>query len=146
MLKSSGRVLELFLSIKGKGKENRDELIVDEHGIIEDKFYAKEADRSILITSLDSYLLAKKSGIEADYGALGENILVDINPYDLNEGDIISLGDVELEITKNCTICNSLAKVHPELPNVLKSDRGIFAKTLKSGKIRKGNTVKILKY
>ena len=146
MGESLGTVLELFLSIKGVGKENRDEILVDENGILEDKFYAKGADRSILITSLDSYLLAKKSNIDMDYGSLGENILVNINPYNLTEGDIISFGELELVITQNCTICNSLSKVDAKLPSVLKSDRGIFAKTLKSGKIRKGDVVKIVKY
>ena len=146
MSESLGTVLELFISIKGVGKERRDEILVDEQGILEDKFYAKEADRSILITSLDSYLLAKENNIDMEYGSLGENILVDINPYSLTEGDIISFGELELVITQNCTICNSLSKVDAKLPSVLKSDRGIFAKTLKSGKIRKGNTVKIIKY
>lgn len=146
MSESLGTVLELFISIKGVGKERRDEILVDEQGILEDKFYAKEADRSILITSFDSYLLAKENNIDMEYGSLGENILVDINPYSLTEGDIISFGELELVITQNCTICNSLSKVDAKLPSVLKSDRGIFAKTLKSGKIRKGNTVKIIKY
>ena len=146
MGESLGTVLELFISIKGVGKENKDEILVDEDGIIDDKFYAIDAKRSILITSLESYLLAKKSNIEMDYGSLGENILIDINPYHLSTGAIISFGDVELEITQNCTICNSLSKVDAKLPSVLKSDRGIFAKTLKSGKIRKGNIVKIIKY
>jgi len=143
---NSGVVLELFLSKKDVGKENRDEILLDENGIIEDKFYAKDANRSILITSRESYLLAKKHDINTEYGSLGENILVSINPYHLNSGDILSIGEVELEITQNCTICNSLSKIDIKLPKVLKSDRGIFAKALKSGKIRKGDIVSILKY
>lgn len=143
---NAGIVLELFLSIKGIGKESRDEILVDRDGIIEDKFYAKDVNRSILITSLDSYILAKESSIEMEYGSLGENILVDLNPYHLIEGDIISFGELELVITQNCTICNSLSKVDAKLPSILKSDRGIFAKTLNSGKIRKGDIVKVLKY
>ncbi len=146
MSENLGTVLELFISIKGIGKESRDEILVDNKGILEDKFYAKDTDRSILITSLDSYLLAKENSIDMEYGSLGENILVDVNPYSLIEGDIISFGELELVITQNCTICNSLSKVDAKLPNILKSDRGVFAKTLKSGKIRKGNIVKILKY
>ncbi len=142
----SGIVLELFLSIKGVGRENRAAILVDKDGIVEDKFYAKDADRSILITSLDSYLLAKENNIDMEYGSLGENILVDVNPYSLTEGDIISFGELELVITQNCTICNSLSKVDNKLPSILKSDRGIFAKTLKSGKIRKGDIVKVIKY
>ncbi len=141
-----GVVLELFLSIKDVGKESRGELLVDAEGILEDKFYAKDSNRSILLTSIESYLLAKESGIDAPYGSLGENVLIDLNPYHLKEGDQVIIGDVTLEITQNCTICNSLAKIDKNLPEVLKSDRGIFAKTIKSGKIRKGDNVNILKY
>ncbi len=141
-----GQVEELFVSIKSVGKENREEITLVSDGVVDDKFFAKEIQRSVLIASLDSYLLAKSNGISMKYGSLGENILININPYHLNTGDKLIIGDVELEITQNCTICNSLAKVDAKLPSILKSDRGIFAKTLKSGKIRKGDTVNILKY
>ena len=143
---SSGIVMELFISNKERGRENKDEILLEEQGICEDKFYAKAVDRSILITSYDSYLIAKENGIEAEFGSLGENILIDINPYGLNSGDQLSIGEAVLEITQNCTICNSLAKVDMNLPKILKSDRGIFARTLKSGKIRKGDVVNILNY
>ena len=143
---TSGLVLELFLSIKNVGKESREMILVEKNGIVEDKFYGKDANRSILITSLDSYYMAKENDIDMPYGSLGENILVDVNPYNLGAGDIISIGETQLEITQNCTICNSLSKVDSKLPSILKSDRGIFAKTIKSGKIRKGDIVKIIKY
>ncbi|MEA3229052.1 MAG: MOSC domain-containing protein [Campylobacterota bacterium] len=141
-----GKVLELFVSIKGKDRENRNDILVDEDGILEDKFYKKNRERSILITSNDSYLLAKENNIETKNGTLGENILIDINPYQLTVNDKIIIGNVELIITQNCTICNSLSKIDKKLPSILKCDRGIFAKTLQSGKIRKGDEVKILKY
>ncbi len=140
-----GRVLKLFISIKGKGKESREELIIDKDGIHEDKFYAKDENRSILITSNDSYKLAKESNIYPEYGSLGENILIDLNPYSLSSGDRILIGDIELEITQNCTICNSLSKIDSKLPSILKSDRGIFAKALNSGKIQKDDFVKIIR-
>jgi len=143
---NAGIVLELFVSIKNAGRENRDEILLENQGICDDKFYGKEVDRTVLITSNDSYILAKENGIDAKYGSLGENILIDINPYNLSSGSKLSIGEVTLEITQNCTICNSLAKVDVNLPKVLKSDRGIFAKTIKSGKIRKGDIVNILKY
>jgi MOSC domain-containing protein YiiM len=143
---SEGLVLELFISCKDKTRKNSDEISVDIKGIQGDKFYDKDETRSILITALDSYTLAKESGIEANYGSLGENILVTINPYSLSQGDRLLIGEVELEITQNCTICNSLAKVDKKLPKVLKSDRGIFAKALMGGKIRKDDIVKVLKY
>ena len=141
-----GIVMELFVSVKNVGKKSCDEISVDENGVIGDKYYAKGPERSILVTSNDSYLLAKKNDINAKYGVLGENILIDLNPYGLSDGDKLIIGEVELAITQSCTICNSLAKVDEKLPSVLKSDRGIFAKTLKSGKIRKGDIVNVLKY
>jgi len=115
---------------------------VDEEGIFDDKFYAKGAQRSVLIASLFSYDLALQNNIDAPKGSLGENILIDLNPYNLEAGREVFIGDVVLEITKNCTICNSLAKVDENLPKVLNKDRGIFAKVIKSGKIRKGDSVK----
>lgn len=142
-----GSVLELYVSIKdNKNRLNKKEVKLDTNGVIEDKFYAKGADRSVLITSITSYELALNHNIEMPYGYLGENILIDLNPYGLSKGDRLEIGDVVLEITDNCTICNSLSKVDALLPKLLANDRGIFAKTLKGGNIRKGNTVNIKKY
>jgi len=137
-----GTVKELYLSTKEGNKENPKEIVVDEKGIYNDKYYAKNLNRSILISSNDSYILAKENGIDVPFGSLGENIFIDINPYNLTTGKKIYIGEVILEITQNCTICNSLAKVDEKLPEILKSDRGIFAKVINSGKIRKGDTVK----
>ena len=143
---NTGTVIDLFISNKDRGRENKNEIELGIKGIYEDKFFGKEVSRSILITSNDSYLMAKENGIDVPFGSLGENILISINPYGLKSGDKLSIGEVVLEITHNCTICNSLSKVDVNLPKVLKSDRGIFAKTIKSGKIRKGDIVNILKY
>ena len=144
---SEGKVLGLFISCNNQtGRTEQEQLQLDENGIINDKFYAKNIDRSILITSKHSYDMAKERSIDIEYGYLGENILIDINPYNLSSGDKVEIADVVLEITDNCTICNSLAKVDTALPKLLADDRGIFAKTLKGGNIRKGDIVKISKY
>ena len=141
MLKT-GLVKELYFSVKNSSRENPQEISVDEQGIENDKFYAKDVNRSILLSSYDSYILAKDNAIDMIDGSLGENILIDINPYSLVSGTKVYIGEVILEITQNCTICNSLAKVDKNLPEILKTDRGIFAKAIKSGKIRKGDTIK----
>lgn len=142
-----GSVLELFKSIKGEeARKSCEELSFDENGIIGDKYYAKNIERSILITSKSSYDMAKEKATEIPYGYLGENIIIDINPYGMKPGEQIQVGEVLLEITNNCTICNSLGKVDSSLPKLLANDRGIFAKTIKGGNIRKGDIVKIIKY
>lgn len=139
-----GKIVELFVSLKNKQKINPQEIQLDGDGVIEDKFYAKGSDRSVLIASTNSYDLAKENDIDLNYGSLGENILVDFNPYNLTSGDRLMINNVILEITQNCTICNSLSKHADGLPALLKSDRGIFAKTVQSGSIKKGDSVKVI--
>jgi len=140
-----GKVLELFIALKGAPKQQRDMIEVDSDGIVGDKFYAKDANRAILLTSKESYLLAQKNGITFEYGLLGENILLDINPYGLLPGDRVKIGDLMLEITQNCTICNSLSKIDKTLPKLLQCDRGIFAKALSNGTIKNNDIIKIYK-
>lgn len=140
-----GKVLELFYSTN-EGRINTEELSLDEKGVIKDKFYNKNMQRSVLIASLDSYSLAKKHGIDAPYSALGENILIDYNLYYLRPGDRIMIGELVLEISQNCTLCESLAKVDAKLPKILKDDRGIFAKVISGSTIKKGDNVYLLNW
>lgn len=132
-----GKVLKLFLTLDNPQKDriSKDKIDVDENGILEDKFYAKDSQRAILISSLESYKIARDSDITITEGALGENILIDVNPYGLLPGEKIQIGDIVLEITQNCTICKGLSQVDKKLPSLLKNDRGIFAKVVST----KGN-------
>ncbi|WP_428739374.1 MOSC domain-containing protein [Sulfurimonas sp.] len=142
----TGKVIKLFTTLDdaNKTRVSPESITVDNDGVYEDKFYAKDLLRSVLITSLESYEIAKKEAIEIEYGSLGENILVDINPYDLVPGETLQIGETTLEITQNCTLCKGLSSVNSQLPKVLKNDRGIFAKVI-SGKsvIEIGNVIKI---
>ena len=138
-----GKILELFYSTKS-GRISTGELSLDEKGVVEDKYYDKDIQRSVLIASEQSYILASSNGIDASYGVLGENLLIDYNPYHLAPGARIKIGELVLEISQNCTICNSLAKVHEKLPTLLKNDRGIFAKVIHSGEISKGDNIYLL--
>ena len=142
----TGQVLTLYITQNdgAKTRTSAQSIEVDNNGIINDKFYAKNLQRSILITSIDSYTLAEQNSIDIDQGVLGENILIDINPYSLLAGDKIKIGEVLLEITQNCTLCKGLSSVDSKLPKLLKNDRGIFAKVIsQSGKITVGDKVTI---
>lgn len=125
------KVIKLY-----KSKVETTQITVDKKGVVGDKYHDKEVNRSLLIASQDSYNLAYKHNIDINNGALGENILIDYNPYSLPIGTKLKIGEVILEITQHCTICNSLSKVDKNLPSLLKNDRGIFAKVIKSGYIK----------
>lgn len=145
MKKEVGEVKALFVSIKGEENRVAKEIItLDENGVVEDKFYGKNIQRSVLIASQVSYDLAKENDIDVEYGKLGENILMDYNLYHLEVGTKIQIGDALLEITMPCTLCNGLSKVNNKLPKLLKSDRGIFTRTIKEAQVKKGDKVYLL--
>jgi len=141
----NSNVLDLFISTKEEPKRLEKNIIeVDPLGVKGDKFYNKDQERAILITSIDSYDLAKENGVELPIGYLGENILIDYNIYNLKEGDKVQIGEAILQITNNCTICKGLSKIREDVPELLKNHRGIFAKSLNNKSIKKGlNTFKI---
>ncbi len=140
-----GKVLELFISQQGEERRlSKDQLLLDFGGVVDDKFYNKDIKRSVLLATTDSYILAKENGIEMKFGTLGENILVDFNPYSLEIGTQLKIGDVILEITQECTICNHLSIIDKKLPKLLKKDRGIFTKVAKIGLIKKDDKVYLL--
>lgn len=138
-----GKILEMFIST-ANGRVNKKVISLDTKGVLEDKYYDKDIQRSVLIASTDSYKLAAKHGINAPYSALGENLLIDYNPYHLENGTQLKIGDLVLEISQHCTLCKSLAKVESSLPKLLKDDRGIFAKVIKSGTISQGDNIYLL--
>lgn len=138
------KVIKLYITVSSDvPRELRQELELENEGVVGDKFYAKDMNRLILITSLDSYKMVQESGISIEHGSLGENILIDGSIKALALGDRFTIGDVTLEITQNCTLCNGLSKINSKLPKLLKDDRGIFAKAVTNGTIRIGDMINI---
>jgi len=141
-MKIIGEVLSIFISTEeGPSPLLKKEIAVDTKGIVEDKHYNTEIMRSILITSIQSYELLQNHQITTPYGTLGENLLIDFNPYSLPIGTKLQVGDSILEITQNCTLCKHLAKVDRRVPKLLKDDRGIFGKVVREGTIKHGDSI-----
>jgi len=137
-----GKVLRLFTSKSGTSERFLEQkLLLDTNGVVDDKFYAKNVERSVLIASTASYDLVSTYGIEMPFGYLGENILMDFNPYALHVGTKLKMGDAILEISQHCTICNHLTTIDVKIPTLLKNDRGIFAKVVQNGEIYAGDDV-----
>lgn len=140
-----GKVLKLFISTASDSKRVDESVIaVNELGVLGDKFYDKDTQRSILIASIDSYNLVKEYDIEMPFGYLGENLLIDYNPYSLSIGTKLKIGNTILEISQNCTICNHLSVIDKRIPKLLKNDRGIFAKVVNDGEIKVDDSIYIL--
>lgn len=140
-----GKVLNLCISQRGvENRIQKEQISIDEKGVCEDKFYSKNPQRSVLLASTHSYDMAKQNDIEIEHGKLGENILLDFNPYSYEVGKRLKIGETIIEISQACTLCKSLAKVDESLPELLKEDRGIFSKVITRGTIKKGDEVYLL--
>ncbi len=141
-MQNVGTVKALFFTSKeSKETIRQTTLHIDPKGILGDKHYGGMPERSILISSLESYAITEKFGIQMPYGYLGENILMDYNPYHLPVGTHLHIGECTFEITQNCTLCNHLAAIDKRIPDLLKHDRGIFAKALTLGILREGDAI-----
>lgn len=119
-------------------------VIVDLQGIVGDKHYDTERERTVLISSYESYTLALKHEIDMPPGALGENLLIDYNPYSLPVESQLKMGSAILQITQNCTLCNHLSKIDKRIPKLLKDDRGVFAKVIHEGEIKEGDDIYLI--
>lgn len=141
-----GKVLALFISDKeAKTLCRKTEISLDHQGIQGDKHYGSAIERTVLISSIESYhLVEEQIEISMPYGYLGENLLLDFNPYSLPLGSQLQIGTCILEITQNCTLCNHLSALDKRIPKLLKNDRGIFAKVIQPGDIHQEDTVSLL--
>jgi MOSC domain-containing protein YiiM len=143
-MKQVGQVLSLYIASTSQHK-NVNKIQLTPLGIINDKHYNKNNNRSILITSIESYEKVKNHNIDIENGALGENILVSFNPYQLPVGTQLKINHTILEITENCTLCNHLSKIDKQLPKLIKKDRGIFAKIIFGGEIEVNHSIYLVK-
>ena len=137
-----GEVLGTFSAPKGyKGSiRPKTELLkmIKDHGIKDDKFAGKNISRAVMVVGTIAYEIAKENNIDLEYGSLGENILLDFDPHDLNVGDIIQVEGLRLKLTEECSICSHLAIHDTKLPKLIAKHRGVYCEILDNGIIKKG--------
>lgn len=146
-MKSVGKVLNTFSATKESSGLPRPQVsslnLIEGFGIENDKFAGKKLEQTVMIVGTKSYEIALQNGIKLEFGSLGENILLDFDPHELNVSDEILIGDCLIQITQICTVCNHLSVFGEELPLLLKNHRGLYCKIIKSGIISKDMIVKI---
>lgn len=143
-----GKVIDTFSAKKGQSGLPRPQVenlqLILGYGIKEDKFAGDDENRAVMVVGKYSYDIAKENDINLEYGSLGENILFDFNPHDYHIGTIFEIGETQLEVTENCTICNHLAIFDDELPMLIQDCRGMYCKILKDGIIERNMAVNVI--
>ena len=113
------------------------------YGALGDRHAGGDASRAVLITGMQSYSKLLAAGIELPFGALGENILLDMDPHSLL-GSQIEIGSALLEPVGVCPVCSSLSRFDLRLPKLLYRGRGVYARVLCGGQVSLGQRVKVL--
>lgn len=113
-------------------------------GVEGDRHFGKHPDRAVLVAGRPTYDMAARAGIVIPPGALGENILMDLDPHSLVPGTHLQIGRVRLELTSVCTVCSTLSVFDLRLPKVLLGRRGLYARVLQGGVVQVGDAVEVL--
>ncbi|TFU16739.1 MOSC domain-containing protein [Thermus tengchongensis] len=142
----SGKVVSLHLGLgSGLPKPQVKVLeLVAGFGAKGDRHAGKDPDRAVLVAGLPAYDKAKEAGIELPLGALGENLLLDLDPHALPPGTRLRIGEALLEFSYVCTVCSSLSQFDLRLPKLLYGGRGLYARVLEGGLVRVRDPVRIL--
>lgn len=142
----TGKVLSLHLGKEpGLPKPQVEALdLVAGFGALGDRHAGKDPDRAVLVAGIAAYEKAKGAGIPLPFGALGENLLLDLDPHELPPGARLRVGEALLELSYVCTVCQSLSQFDLKLPKLLYGGRGLYARVLEGGRVRVGDPVLVL--
>lgn len=117
-------------------------VIVPDWGIEQDAHGGKW-HRQISLLGLEKIEAFRKKGADIDYGAFGENLIVE--GYDLRKVPVdseITIGtDVKLKVTQIGKECHSHCEIYHRVGDCIMPREGIFAEVLKGGRIKVGDPV-----
>lgn len=116
-------------------------LFIEGKGIEGDAHKGGERQVSLLAKEdIDSF--QEEKGVRIDPGMFAENVTTE--GWDLGSlkaGDRIMVGESELEITHIGKLCHEDCKIKELTGDCIMPTKGMFAKVLKTGRVRKGDKI-----
>jgi len=129
-------------SVRGPKSKVEEINLVKDLGV-EGDYDAKGGLRQVSLLARESIQKQKEKGIELDDGAFGENIITEgIELTKLSIGQKLKIGEAELEITKIGKECVKRCIIYYQTGDCIMPREGVFAKVLKGGQIKPGDTIK----
>ncbi len=138
------KVLSVNISEKkGVIKESVNEIVITENGV-ENDAHAGDWHRQVSLLAKESIdKFEEVLGRKLEFGEFAENITTEgITLYTMKPGDILNIADVELEITQIGKKCHGDGcAIFSQVGKCVMPKEGIFAKVLKTGKIKPGDEI-----
>ncbi len=109
---------------------------------IENDAHAGNWHRQVSLLSYDKIEEFRKKGAEVDFGAFGENLIVEGFDFrSLPVGTKFHCNDVVLEMTQIGKECHNHCQIFKKMGDCIMPREGVFAKVLQNGTIRVGDTI-----
>lgn len=138
------KVLSVNISEKkGVIKKPVNEIVLTEQGV-ENDAHAGDWHRQVSLLAKESIdKFEEVLGRKLEFGEFAENITTEgITLYTMKPGDILNIADVELEITQIGKKCHGDGcAIFSQVGKCVMPKEGIFAKVLKTGKIKPGDKI-----
>ena len=131
---------------KGTRKVEVDEaVLIEDHGLQGDA-HAGPWHRQVSFLAAESIKKARTGGLDVSFGDFAENIATSgIDWQKIPIGSRLELGDSALvEITQIGKECHTRCAIYYQAGDCIMPREGIFARVLKGGKIRRGDTLRLL--
>ncbi|MCI8280269.1 MAG: cyclic pyranopterin monophosphate synthase MoaC [Lachnospiraceae bacterium] len=130
---------------KGTQKTNIHEAeLIQEYGLKGDA-HAGKWHRQVSLLSYEQFEEFKKQGAPIEYGAFGENLLVE--GYDFKSfpvGTRFKCNDVILEMTQIGKECHHGCAIRQTMGDCIMPREGVFARVLQGGTIREGDEMALM--
>ena len=135
------KVLAICIS-KHKGtlkNEVSEANFIEEFGI-EGDAHAGKWHRQVSLLALEKIEDFRNKGGNVDFGAFGENLVVDgIELHKLPVGQQLQVGEVLLEVTQIGKECHDKCAIYYQVGECIMPKNGIFTRVLKGGKVKVGD-------
>ena len=112
---------------------------------IEGDAHAGKWHRQVSLLGLEQIEEFRTRGAEVDFGAFGENLIVEGYHFrELPIGSRFQVRDVLLEMTQIGKECHSHCQIYQVMGDCIMPREGVFARVLQGGTIRKGDSITLL--
>ena len=136
-----GKIIAICISEKkGTQKHSIESAVLKENWGIEGDAHAGKWHRQVSLLSFEKFDEFQKKGAEIDYGAFGENILVE--GFDLRTipvGTRFQIGEAILELTQIGKDCHSHCEIYKKMGDCIMPREGVFTEVIKGGVIKPGD-------
>lgn len=127
---------------KGTQKHEVPEAELIEEWGIKDDAHAGKWHRQVSLLGLGQIEEFRARGAEVDFGAFGENLIVEgFHFKELPIGTRFRIGEVLLEMTQIGKECHSHCQIYKVMGDCIMPREGVFARVLHGGIIHKGDEI-----